>query len=92
MTEQCALCTDAEATTRIDAPHPLTNFVPAKLYGRGLTADDVVVPLCADCRTKIQATLDRYDLERWGGETAARADLQDFAAALDAGTVARASK
>ncbi len=92
MTGQCALCADAEATTRIGAPHPLANFVASRLGAKSISAEDVVIPLCADCRRMIRESLDRYDLDRPGGETAARADLQDFAGALDFDTVDAASE
>ncbi len=92
MTETCALCTGAEATTRIEAPHPLTNFVEPRLDSGSVSPEQVVIPLCSDCRTTIQKSLDRYDFDRCGGEEAARADFQDFACTLKTEIVEAASK
>jgi len=59
MSEQCALCTDTKATTRLEDTGLLGSLLvqdsPADVrYG------EVVIPLCEDCRPRIDDALAAY--------------------------------
>lgn len=87
MSEQCALCTDAEATTRLENPAVLGSWFVQEsridvLYG------DVVIPLCDGCRERVDNALaERKDARGLDAKQAAERQLTSLAERMNASIV-----
>ncbi len=91
MTEQCALCTDTEATARITPKHKLVPLA-AQNDDIDVRDPDMVIPLCARCADDVSWLIDELrDYDTPDERDAIEGELEDIAERLTPRIVESAS-